>query len=274
MKTTSIAFLTALALFTSACNGEEAAPTTTIAADPDAVVLTVTSEGGFVPVEFNLDRMPRFVLTADRSLYFPGPSTEEFPGPILPNIRVAALDAATYGEVMDLVEELGLEDIGERVDDTGADRVADATTEFITYHDDEGAHRYGFYALGLTGGGSTDRLLASEIIDVLDEAASTLDSAAYEAERLQVAAGPPMQMEEALRTTRPWPLDASFEEMEDWGMGWHCSELSGPQVDDLLETFSDANQATVWESESGEFAMRARPLLPGESACGNAPPTS
>lgn len=268
----ALVLLTVVSVTFAACDGEQSAETTT-PDDPDAVVLTVTSEGGFVPVEFNLDRMPRHVLTADRSLYNQGPTTEEFPGPILPNVQVTTVDEDTYREVMDLVDGLGLADIEERVDDTGSDRIADASTEFITYYDDDGAHRYGFYALGMAGGGSTDRLLASEIVEILDQATLTGDSRTYQPERLQVAAGPPMEVDEANRTIEEWPLAISFTEMEEWGMGWRCTGFTGPEVSELVEVFFSANQATVWEEGDDRFAIRARPLLPGETACGNAPPT-
>lgn len=265
--------LTLMAVSLAACGGEDTALTTT-PDDPDAVILTVTSEGGFVPVEFNLDRMPRHVLTVDRSLYFQGPTTEEFPGPILPNVQVTTIDEATYSEVMDLVDDLGLANIDERLDDTGSDRIADASTEVITLYDDDGAHRYGFYALGLAEDGSTDRLLAGEIVELLDEAANTGESSAYQPQRLQVAAGPPMEVEEAMRTVEEWPLEVSYQEMDEWGMGWRCAVVTDDEVvPSLVEIFSSATQATVWETGEEEFAIRARPLLPGETGCDNAPPT-
>src|SRR5690606_23412297 len=116
------------------------------------------SEGGFVPVEFNLDRMPRYQLMADSTLFFQGPVPEIYPGPLMPNIQKTKVGESVMDDVRALVDELGLADIDERIDDSGSELVADATTEFITYLDENGAHRLGVYALGLTEGTqSTDR---------------------------------------------------------------------------------------------------------------------
>lgn len=269
MKRT-ILLTTAVALAFVACS-ENGASDISLPDDPDAVVLTVTSEGGFMPLEANLDRMPRYVVTADRTLYYVGPTTLEFPGPLLPNVQVTTVDEATMGEILVLVEEMGLPEVDEEVDDSGADRIADASTDFITYMDEEGTHRMGFYALGLSEEGSTERLLAAEIVEFLDQVASTGEARPYEPERLQVAAGPPIQVEEGMSSVEQWPLDIPFADMEEWGMGWRCLEVSGEEVTDLFEVFSDADQATLWDTGDEEVAIRARPLLPGESGCADVP---
>lgn len=275
--------LTALAIVVAACGGDDGSATTAIPGHPDTtpttdtdgtgdVLLMVTSEGGFVPVEFNLERMPRHVLTDDGTLYYQGPVPAIFPGPLLPNVQVTSVDAATLDEIMLLVEELGLPDIDERIDDSAADTVADATTEVITYFDENGSHRLGIYALGLTEvGDSTDRVLAAELIEVLDAAAGN-PSRAYEPERLQVAAGPAIRFDEPAGTVEPWPLDIAFSDMPAWTMDWRCIEITGAaEVAELFTIFSDANQATMWDTGEAEVSIKARPLLPGESACGGAP---
>lgn len=258
-------FILVAALALASCGG--AASELTLPEDPDQVVLSVTSEGGFMPVEANLDRMPRYVVTADRSLYYVGPTTMEFPGPILPNVQVTTLDQATIDEILRLVEEMGLPEVDEEVDNSGAEQIADASTEFITYVDADGSHRMGFYALGISEGGSTQRLLAGEIVDLLDEASATGQSRPYQPERLQVAAGPPMVVEPGMATVEEWPLEMSFDEMAEWAMDWRCAEVTGERVADLVEVFSAANQATTWSAGNRTLGIRARPLLPGETAC-------
>jgi hypothetical protein len=186
-------------------------------------------------------------------------------------VQVTTIDEQGYSEILDLIEELGLPEIDEQVDESGAQNIADAGTTFLTYHDENGIHRYGFYAIEMADGGSTDRLLANEVLEFLQEATAAGDSRPYEPERLQVAAGPPVQPEEGMGTVEEWPLDVSFDEMDDWGMGWKCTEVSGEAVSGLVDVFSSANQATVWETGGGQFGIRARPLLPGETACQSAP---
>jgi hypothetical protein len=276
---------TVLALALAACGGDDATDTTGSSSDSTRttdgspreveggeVLLTVTSEGGFVPVEFNLDRMPRYVLLADGTLLYQGPVPAIFPGPLLPNVQVTEVSAAQMDEIRQLVDEMGLPEIDEFIDDSNAEMVADATTEFITYYDDNGTHRLGIYALGITeGGGSTERILANELIQVLEEATATGESRPYEAERLQVAAGPALEFQEVQGRVEPWPLEVGFDDMPEWAMGWRCVEVEGDEVERLLGVFADANQATRWDTGHEEVTIKARPLLPGESACGGAP---
>lgn len=268
-----VAFATLLAACGSGESSETTvgtAPPTTAGGNADSVVLTVTSEGGFVPVEFNLDRLPRFQLMSDGRLFSVGPVPAIFPGPMLTNVQVTMVDDDLRGEIDALIEELGLADIDERIDDSGAEMIADATTEFITYHDESGTHRLGIYALGLTEGvpASSDRILATELVEILDEAAATGEATTYIPEQLQVAAGPGME-EPGMSTEQPWPLNMDFEDMADWGVGWRCTAVSGDAVAPLLEIFGEANQATLWGPD--RLGIRARPLLPGETACGGAP---
>lgn len=270
MKHTSV-LVTLLALVAAACGGDDTGSDISVPSDPDTVVLTVTSEGGFVPVEFNLDRMPRFVLTADRTLYYQGPVIEIFPGPLLPNVQVTSIGEDAFQEVIDLMAELGLPGTDERVDNSGAEMVADATTEFLTYYDENGAHRLGIYALGLVEGGSTDRVLATEVVQTLDQATVEGDSRPYQPERLQVAAGPAIQVEAGMSTVEAWPLSTSVDDMPEWGFDWRCTEITGDEVKDLLTVFSEANHATLWNTGVQQVSIKARPLLPGETACIGAP---
>lgn len=240
-----------------------------LGSDPDRVLLTVTSEGGFIPPEFNLERMPRYVLMGDGTLYYQGPVIMIFPGPLLPNVRVTSVSEARLGEILDLVDDLGLPEIDEVVDNTGAEMVADADTTFVTYYDSAGgAHRLGVYALGFVDGpSSVTRLLVTELIEELDLAVEEGPDDDYEPQRLQVAAGPAIEFDPGMSVERPWPLEIGFEEMPDWGIGWRCTEITGSTVASLMSTFADANQASHWVDGNGVYSIKARPLLPGEDAC-------
>ena len=274
MQITTIGIL-ALALLVRAC-GNDSTSATPEPRDADSVVLTVTSEGGFVPVEFNLDRMPRFVLMGDGRLYSPGMMTLEFPGKLLPPVQVTTISDEQFGEIMALVEELGLPDIDEEIDNSNAEMVADASTEFITYYDPSGSvHRLGVYALGLVEGGSDARFFAAELVQALEEAAATGESQIYQPERLQVAAGPAVQVDPAIQAeVKDWPLAMSHEEMEEWGFGWRCVEVTDDEVGPLFEVFGEANQATLWDTGTEQLTIKARPLLPGETACSGKPETA
>lgn len=252
--------------------GGAAGTDSTLPPDPGAPVLSVTGEGGFVPVEFNLDRMPRYVLMGDHTLIFQGPIPEIFPGPLLPNTRVTAVSQADWDEIMRLVEELGIAGLTEEVFDTeGADMIADAPTTFINYHVDGEVRRMGFYALDIAEvAGNTDRTLARELLEIFDEATMG-DSDEYAPDRLQVAAGPGGEPEPGMTTVEPWPSGLDYAAMTEWALGWRCVEVEGDTVDELLPVLGAANQMTVWDTGSEQLSIKAHPVLPGEVACAGGP---
>ncbi len=261
----SLVGLVGMGLLTTACadGGSEVDRT------PDEVVLTVTSEGGFMPVEFHLDRMPRYLVTGDRTLYHDGPVPMIYPGPLLPNVQVGTVDEETWSEIMTIIDHIGFADFEERIDSEGAEMIADASTDFVTYYDDTGAHRYGVYALGLADGTpSTDRILLENLIQLLDHAASSGQSHTYLPDRLQVAAGPSMtEPDPGFTTIEDWPLGTDFEDMDPWVAGWRCVVVDDDEAADLMAVFGAANQATLWDTGDDPVSIKARPLLPGEEPC-------
>jgi hypothetical protein len=246
--------------------GAPATTTTSPPPEPGDVVLSITSEGGFVPVEFAIDPVPRYVLAADRSLYYQGPIPEIFPGPLLPNIQVTELSEADYEEVMRLVAQVGFPEFDERSNDDAVNQVADAATDVFRYHDDEGVHRYSVYALGLVQGGGQDLVLLTEILDVLDQASFGEGSQSYQGERLQVIAGEGMGVvEPQFSTEAEWPLEVPYEEMDAFVAGQRCVVLEGDEAETAYQTFAEANQGHVWGPDG--LTIRPRPLLPGEEGC-------
>lgn len=266
--TRPLAVCVLVALLLSACGGGSGL-TNTVPPDPEVAVLTVTSEGGFIAPDARVSAMPRYVVGADHTLYYQGPVPEIFPGPLLPNIQVVKLSSQAWKDLLGVVAELGIADYEEKLDDEGADRIADAGTDVITYHDANGDHRLAIYALGIAGGSnSQDRLLATDLMQILDDAAFNEESRPFSPETLQVAAGDAgLDVEPGMAKVQPWPLDVGYANMAEWIAGWRCVEVGGPKVSDLLETFSNANQATLWDTGSEKVNLRVVPLMPGQEAC-------
>ncbi|RMH76425.1 MAG: hypothetical protein D6683_10020, partial [Actinomyces sp.] len=222
----ALVVLVAVALFATACGddttvttgdtGTTTAPTTTTSdttgsggsgRHPDDVVLTVTSEGGFVPVEFLVDRGPRLVLLADGRLIGYGPVPAIHPSPLLPNTIVTRLDEATLERVGELVDAVGFPDFTDKRDDSANSRVADATTEVVTWYDpDGGAHTYSVYALGLVPEDRPDDVAAlAELVDLLSSSLyGAADAEPWVGDTLLVTAGPG-QPDPDFPDTRPWP---------------------------------------------------------------------
>lgn len=261
-----------IAVVLSACGGGSGL-SDTVPPDPEVAVLTVTSEGGFVAPGFRVTAMPRYVVGADRTLYYQGPVPEIFPGPLLPNVQVVELNDKTWKDIFDVVAELGLADYEQKLDDQGADQIADAGTDVITYHDANGDHRLAIYALGIAGGStSQDRLLATDLMQILDDAAFNGQSQPFSPTTLQVAAGDAgMDVEPGMATVQDWPLDVGYADMTGWIAGWRCVEVGGPKVPELMDTFGGANQATLWDTGSEQVNLRVVPLMPGQAACPGVP---
>lgn len=263
-----IALITGLLVALTACGGGGgSALADQLPEDGDTPILTIKNEGGFVPVEFLIGNMPRFVVTADRTLYYQGPQIEIFPGPLLPNVLVTQMSESDWNEMLSILDELGIADYEEKTANEGTDGIADAGTDVITFRDVNGEHRLSAYALGFSDGDtSSDRVFATELIQLLDEVANSEASSPYVPDRLQVAAGNiGFDLEPGMATTEPWPLAIPLADMSDYLAGWKCTEVTGDEVANLLAVFENANQATLWGED--EVNLKVTPVLPGEEAC-------
>lgn len=266
MTSKSLLIVPVLALAAAGCGSPEGGAS--LPEDPDAPVVQVRSEGGFVPVEWALGHGPTYTLLADGRLIYSGPIVTIFPGPLLPNYQVAQATDDQTRRVLDLVEEIGLPEIEHEIDDSAMDMVADASTEVVSYWDEAGEHTYGVYALGLETDGGQSGVNASmqELVSVLGEISGGPGHGAYEGERVRVVAGGVAPGSET-PDVREWPLGSTdFSEWESLGNGWGCL-VYGPEI---LGRFADATEETVWKSpEEGGAPLKllVRPLHPGEPDC-------
>ncbi|MFP5331293.1 MAG: hypothetical protein ACLGHX_02860 [Acidimicrobiia bacterium] len=261
--------LVVLAVLVAACGSGEPGTMPTVY-DPDDVVLTISEEGGFAPVETILGRQPRYVLQADGRLYMPGAIPMIYPGPMLMPVFVGTVDEAAMDRILTAIGDTGLGEIEGRVDDTTAsDHVADATTTVITYFDGEAEHTLAVYALGIAVESSDLADAAAAVVDAVDQAAATVENPVeFRSSRVEIRTGETMSLPDPeFRNTRPWPLETAPDELPAGEYGSRCVVVEGPPATDLLEIFGEANQATVWEYEGTEYPLIARGLLPGEPGC-------
>lgn len=286
---TRIAILTiVLGLLAAACGGGDASgtddnETTTTGADTTGqgdgdttttiptevngseVVLVITDGGGFVPVEFLATQGPRYVLTADGSLYAMGPVPEIFPGPLVqPYVVIDASDS--LDDIYSLVEGMGLAGIDEEVNDDAGDFIADASTTGITFYDEDGAHKYAVYALGV------DERADDEMVQYLRDIVMTLDAIAmenegtpYEPTQWQVSLSE-VELEGVETSSEDWPLEVAPHDFVSDGDFFPCLVVEAdPTLDAAFEAASQ--QVTTWDYEGDEYYLLVRVLLPGETGC-------
>jgi hypothetical protein len=267
MKKTTL-LLAMVTLVLGACGGGEGANRPT---DPDAPVLQVTAEGGFVPVEWNFGRGPDYTLLGDGRLIYSGPVIDIYPGPLLPNYQVVSLDQARVDTILRFVDDIGLPTMNVEEDDSAVDHVADATTTVFTYWDGDGhQHVYSVYGLGITPGSPLPATAAAmDLENALGEAAAA-SSQPYVGDRVRVVAGISQAVAEpGQEDVRDWPLPG--EDPAQWSplnLGYAC-KVFGPEV---LDRFSTATQLTQWANPSSDvdttpYTLLVRPLHPGEPDC-------
>lgn len=225
-----------------------------------------------MPVEWALGQGPRYTILGDGRIIFEGPTIEIYPQPLLPNTLLAQLSSEHLREILRLVDEMGLPGIESEHDGTAESYVADATTEVVTYWDENGTHTYSVYALGIDPDPADERAAGFlALIEAIDRAASSVDDAApYEGESVRLISGVAQApVDPEFEDVRPWPLqNTDFEEWTELENGWLCA-VEGP---DVLSTFEDATQATEWlhpnpMMDAPTYRILVRPLHPGENDC-------
>lgn len=266
--------IAALALVFSACGSGEVLAPPDDDTNQDDPLIQVGSEGGFVPVEYNLSRGPTFTITRGGRFVFPGVTTLEFPGRLILPIFEADLNDEQMAEVMSLLEEIGIADITDEHDNS-VNNVADATTEVLEYWDEDGLHRYSVYALGITDQSTSDATAAfAELFDYLHELAGSLGGTEYQPDQVRVVAGVYRGgFDPEFEDHRDWPI--AGENPDDWEVftnigdeTWTCKVFDAT----VLTEFADARQTAIWAhpSESADaenFQLLVRPLHPGEEGC-------
>ncbi len=262
--------LVGLALMAASCGGAaEPVPGPEVADGPDDVVLAVELEGGFVPVEVNLNRMPRFLVTGDRRLIFEGPVVAIYPGPLLPNVLVRPLDEAEWDTLLSAIVSTGLPEI-DRIEEREAEAtVADAPTTVVTFRDEAGEHVHSVYALGLDE--NSHPLL--DLINHLEALASSgrEPAAPYQPDGFRVLAIGAAPAGEAEELIVPWPLEVDPGQWPETPAipDFHCEAVTGEQAAVLGPALQEAHQLTYWRFGNATYRLAARPLLPSETGCGD-----
>jgi hypothetical protein len=263
--------MTLTALVIAACGGGDTAgedPEPTVPEGTDGgVILEISDEGGFVPVEFNLTRVPRFTVFSDGTVVTPTGQQFTFPGPALVPLEERNLDEATLSDLLAFVDDLGLAEL-DAVDLSDAPNVADASTTVLRYFDAGGEHRISIYALGFGESGDARAAIVESMIARLDAAVESTAGTPYGPERIVLFSQTAGDFDpEMARDGGPWPLAISPDEMTGDSAGFACLTLEGAAAAEAITVLEEADSFTLWDFGGTDFRLLARPLLPHQDGC-------
>lgn len=258
-----------MALVLGACGGDtgdETEPTVPEGTN-GGVILDISDEGGFVPVEFNLTRVPRFTVFADGTVVIPTGEQFSFPGPALTALVQAQLDDAALTDLLTFVDDLGLAGIDE-VNLNNAPNVADASTTVVRYFDETGEHRISIYALGFDSAGDARSAIVESMIQRLQTAIGRASTSPYPADRLVAhALGAEGLDPEQIHNAGSWPLELAPDQMPSEVAGFRCATVEGAAAESLAAALTDADSMTTWTYDGVDYRLIARPLLPHQDGC-------
>jgi len=252
-------------------------PTTEVPiGNEDGVLVQISYEGGFVPMEFIVNRVPSLTLFTDGTVITEGVVPAIFPGPAMPVMQQTSLDDSVVAEVLELIEIVGLPDITELRNREAANFVADASETVVRYFDANGEHLFGVYALGIGGPpGDNGTSVPDEVltlgllVDRLNTADSTGPSEPYEPVALQLALLDPEQsfVDPQFANTLPWPFGSLTIDDFAGNDFVGCATLDGADATAAVAALVEANSVTTYELDGEEHRIMVRPLLPGERPC-------
>lgn len=264
MKRITIALMLTLAL--GACGS----PETTADDDIDVpegragVILEIRDEGGFIPVEVSLTRVPRFVVFEDGTVVSHQVEKGAVDGTAVPLFE-NDLSETDFADLLTFVQDLALGDV-ERVDVNEATNVADAPTTVLTYFDEAGPHRLAVYALGFDTPSDPRAAILASMVDLLENA-TTPPGEPYAPASFEVLANSEMVNPE-LPVEDTWPLETTPDEMNDLGFnGWRCAVVDAEEIDRSLTIEPNGVAASVWTYDGTPHTLLTRPLFPHEEGC-------
>jgi hypothetical protein len=292
MKLRFLVALTAIAIATAACadaapgpgDGPGDGPTVAYPTDPEAVVLRIDHEGGFVPMQYRFTSIPMFALYGDGTLIQPGAQIMIYPGPALP----ALVERPITGDAIDAVVRAAIEaglDTDRELTDMGSTMIADAPTTVFTLSLDGRTYVTRVYALGelpeRPPGMDRDEWETRAALNGFLEDLGRLpewapdgslgDERMYAGRRARLLVGPYTPEEELPQEPKDWPLETPLSTfgtaVPEMGDGWRCGVVEGGQWETVRSLAEEANQLTPWRSDGESYSIVFRPLLPDESGC-------
>jgi hypothetical protein len=245
------------------------------------VVLRLSYEGGFVPVEYNLTRIPSFTLYGDGRIVLPGAQIEIYPGPALPAVSQRLVGEEGVQTIIRAALDAGL-DAGDRdYSDFASTMIADATTAVFTLSADGKTSRTSVYALaelpqkpkGMTEEEFESRAALSDLAQRMTALEQWLPEGSlgseepYEANGYRLFVGRYRPAEGLPQEPADWPLSDPLTAGGVDTAGYACVAVTGEDWTAVAPLARRANELTPWTSGGERFSVLFRPILPDESGC-------
>ncbi len=241
------------------------------------VLVSIMSDGGLVPMEYNLRNIPQFLLLGDGTAIVGGVMIEIYPGPAIPPLQSAMLNEGQIHQLFAAADDAGLL---EQEIDFGEPAVADAPSTTVNITVDGRTISQSANALGsddTSSGLSQTQVAAREALQgFIDAAHATADAASlgYQptgvvAYRLSTEVGAPVDEPELQQPPQTWPIaTAPAAPTAADASGATCVVVTGTEAETLLAALGNANELTPWLIGADPPAqMVFRPLLPGDQGC-------
>lgn len=228
----------------------------------DDIVLEISYEGGYVPVEVAFQNLPTLLVTGDGRLIVQGPQIAIYPGPLLPNMQVRTITEDGIQQLLELAAEHGL--LTEREYDNPTN-IADAPDTVVTIAANGETYEHRAYALGLEQESDELRRMLADFVDQVTGEWMLPDNPEL---------GPEQPFEAQTYLVRSIPVDdLSVYEIEPTVLDWpaelpplteatECLAIPAAEVGDL---FAGANQLTFFTSGDVTYQLAVKPQLPGDS---------
>jgi len=246
----------------------------------DEVVLRWEYEGGFVPVEYELRRIPSWSLFGDGTIVVQGPMIEIYPPPAWPNLLATRISEDGIQAILEAAREAGLMN-GDASYDFPC--ITDMPSTVFTTDAGGQSSVVSAYALGQGQGGACPgvdeeaRAALAEFQMKLGDLASWLPEGSvgeeepFDLKELRVYVLPYQGDPELPQEPVEWPLSTPLsdfgEQVPDQVQDMRCGVVSGSDLETLRTVGEGTNELTPWSSDGTEFRLILRPLLPDEHGC-------
>jgi hypothetical protein len=243
----------------------------------NAVVVRVSTGGGFVPVQVNLRALPSFTLYGDGTVVVPGPVIQIYPGPAISPLVRSRLSERQVQALLQRAQAAGL--LARRAigyGDMGAVGVSDMPTTTLIVNA-RGRHVVrSAYALGAKGSG---RLSPAQgrarraLVSFIAQLPQGLEGAISAPHAIAVYVAPYEGKPQTGARRVRWPLASNLAtagKRPSNGFQYRCITVRGNAVTTLLATLRKANEQSQWIAHAGaarSFQVVAVPLLPDQRDC-------